>query len=337
MAGKRQVDVTRDPPPAIGVRLPSTGLIVLVVALVVGCVALVAAGQFFHRVDPGFAGVKVDYGSGTATGRPKVTSLATGQYIFLNPFTERVAEYPISQQSLTMVRSNNEGQVQGDDSVNCQDKNGIPLHIDSTTLWRVDPAHVGDLFLLKPDVPLANKEGGDISSTVVRREVRNAIAIGCSKYRYDEIYGAQRQDFGDTIAKILEPNLTQTYVDMDKFLLGEIHLEKTQEDANNAKVVAEQAAIQSGFLKQKADNEAAAAVAQAEGQKKVTILAAEAQAEAIRTINQQLSTSAAYVNYLYATKWDGHMPSTIVGGTGTTPLLPIGAMLPISSTEAPKP
>src|SRR5947208_15349845 len=67
------------PPPAISGRL-----IAGVAAVIAACVALVLVSQFFHRVDPGFAGVKIDYGSGTINGKPRVTSLATGPYVFLN-------------------------------------------------------------------------------------------------------------------------------------------------------------------------------------------------------------------------------------------------------------
>lgn len=294
-----------------------TGSRMLIAAVFV--FALIFASATVRRVDPGFAGVVVDYGRGTAGGKPAIASLQSGRYVFVNPITQRVAEYPIGQQTLTMVRRDNEGQVRGDDSVACQDNSGIPLYIDSSTLWRVDPEHVGELYLLRPGVPLSGKEGADISSLVVRREVRNAITMACGLYRYDEILGKKKAEFMQVVADTLRPNLRSVYIDLDKFFLGEIHLNPDQQNAINQKAKAEQEALQSAFLRQKAENEAAAAVAKAEGDQKVKVLNAQGEAEAIRIVNQQLSDSQAYIEYVKWTKRDGKMPQV----TGGQPLLSV--------------
>jgi regulator of protease activity HflC (stomatin/prohibitin superfamily) len=249
-----------------------------------------------------------------------------------------VQEYPIAQQTLTMVRASGEGQVAGDDSVACQDKNGIPINVDSSTLWRVDPDHAAQLYLLKPGVPLIGSPESDISSVVVRREVRNAVTNACSSYSYDEIYGARRIEFGLSVTRLLGPELTASYILMDKFLLGEIYLSTDQQEAINRKAVAQQAAIEASFLAEKAKNEADAAVAKAEGDKKVAILQAEAQAEAIKIIQEQLNASPQYIEYLYAQNWNGQLPTTLVLPNGQTfPLIPIPGIGAPVATPSPEP
>lgn len=290
--------------------------------LVLGFMALLLAwiawSTVVRRVEPGYAGVVVDYGAGTTTGRPAIRTLATGQYVVVNPVLQQLAAYPTSQQSLIMVRAEHEGQVKGDDSVGCQDTNGIPFSVDSTTFWRVDPDQVGDLYLLRPGVQLAGREGADISSLIVRRGARSAITTGCSQYRYDQVYGKQRDAFRETIEQELRKELLASKIVLDQFRLGEVHLKSEQQRAITEKANAEQAALQAAFLRQKAENEAAAAVAKAEGEKQVRIKHSEGEAEAIRAVQEQLGRSPEYIRYLFATRWDGKYPTTLVGQEGMT-------------------
>lgn len=314
-------------------------IVTIVIVVIIAAIAACVGFTFVERVDPGNAAVLVDYLGGTTSGQAAITPMQTGRFVWVWP-TQRLAEYPIAQQTLTMVRSEKEGQVVGDDSVGCQDINGIPLNVDSSALWRVDSTHVGELYLLRPDMPLIGKEGGDISSTVVRREVRNAITLACSKYRYDQIFGVKRVEFGGTVTEILAPSLTETYVVLDKFLLGEIHLRQDQADAINRKALAEQAALEAAFLQEKAENEANALIAKSEGEKQAAILRAEAeaqsirvkaeaQAEAIRIINTQLGDSQYYITYVVATNWNGVLPTTLVTAGGEE--IPLLLDVPLSS------
>jgi len=301
----------------------STALVVVVVVVVV-VIAIALASVSLRRIDPGNVGLLVDYSKGTISGRPDITPLTTGSYRLINPIFQNVQEYPIAQQTLSMLRSANEGQVLGDDSVSCQDKNGIPVNVDSSTLWRVDPERAADLYLLKPGVPLIGDPNNDISSVVVRREVRNSVTNACSHYAYDELYGAKRQEFGGAVTELLGPALAESFILMDKFLLGEIYLSQDQQDAINRKAIAQQAAIEASFLAERSKNEALAAVAKAEGDKQVAILQAQAQAEAIRIIQEQLSASPTYIQYLYAQAWNGQLPSVLLLPNGETfPLIPI--------------
>jgi regulator of protease activity HflC (stomatin/prohibitin superfamily) len=277
--------------------------LLLVLPLLMSC-------NVVRRVDPGYAGVLVDYGLGTATGQPAISSLQTGRYVALNPVTQDVAQYPISQQTLVMIRQKGDAQPKGDDSVSCQDGSGITLNVDSRTLWRVDPEQVGDLYLLRPGVPLTGKDGADISSQIVRTEVRNGLYMACSRFRYDEILGPRRLEFESTAAGLIAPNLRESHIVVDRFSLGAIHLEPDQQKAIQEKANAEQAALAAAYLRQKAENEAKAVVARAEGE-----------AESIRILSEQVARSPEYLGYVYATKWDGKLPQTLVGGAEQVPVL----------------
>jgi len=285
-------------------------VLVAIVVVMVVCVLTGLLSGMVNRVDPGRVGVLIDYAKGSSSGKPSIEPVAPGQWKIVW-VTQRLAEYDMSQQSLIMVRSEAEGQVIGDDSIACRDITGVSVNIDATVLWRIDTTNVGPLYLLYPDKDLAN-----IGQEVVRRITREKVANICGVYGYADIYGAKRIEFGQQVAEALLPALQETYIIMAEFSMGEIWLQPDQQKAITAKSVAEQAAQQAAFLAQQRKNEAAAAVAQAEGDKKVKILQAQAQAEAIRIINEQLSNSPYYIKYVYASSWNGVLPTTLVLANG---------------------
>lgn len=315
-------------------------LIAMVVTIAVVLVLVGVVAVSCNRVDPGYSGVIIDYGTGTVSGEPKLEPVQTGRYFMVYPWEfKRLVKYPISEQTLTMVRRVSEGKVQGDDSVECQDKNGIQVNIDSSTLWQVQPENAVKLYLKRPGLPLDDPSSeNDIASLVVRREVRNAIANACSKFTYDQMYGTERVNFGLKVTEFLGPALQETYVTLNKFLLGEIYLLAAQKEAIGKVANAQQQAREAQYLAEKAENEARANVATAEGAKKVRILQAQAEAEAIRIVNEQLGQSPRYIEYVYASHWNGAYPSTVVLGNGQS--IPILAGLQIQGmapTPTPSP
>ncbi len=312
--------------------------IALGVIAVAAVITLLVLMVFLKRVDPGKVGVLIDYGVGSETGQPSIEPVMPGQWKWVG-VAQRLAEYDISQQALTMVRAESEGQVVGDDSVVCRDKTGVQLNVDATVLWRVDTANAGKLYLLYPDKDLEL-----IGTEVVRRVTRSVMNDVCGQYGYSDIYGIGRVDFGIKVSEALSAQLSETYLIMAGFNMGEVYLQPEQQAAVTAKSVAEQEAQEAKFLLEKRQNEADAAIAQAEGEKQVRILQAEAEAEAIRIINEQLAGSPYYIKYIYASKWDGILPATLVLANGqefpllgTLDLQEIGAtpIAPVIPTTMP--
>jgi regulator of protease activity HflC (stomatin/prohibitin superfamily) len=298
------------------------------------CSIVTLVSGTFTRVDPGYAGVLVDYAKGTTSGQASIQSIPTGQYRMVNPVTQKIAQYPIAQQTLTMVRNEREGKVQGDDSVVCQDRNGIQISQDVTILWRVDPEHVGQLYLLRPGVKLSGDGGNDIEDMIVRRETRNAVVFSCGSYTYDQMYDtAQKVAFSDQVTKLVAANLKDSYIIVDKVSIGELHPGEAQRAALENKAKAQQDAQTAVFLKQKAQAEADAAITTAQGAQKVVeiqtqasanakVTQAQADKQAFDLLVQALGGPANYLQWLSVNKWDGKLPSTQLGND--TPFL-VGA------------
>jgi regulator of protease activity HflC (stomatin/prohibitin superfamily) len=294
--------------------------VVGVVAAIALFVAILVVATHFKHVGPGTVGLDVNYAAKTDAGKPSITELSVGYH--WQGLRHKIVSYSVAQQTLTMVQRVEEGKLKADDSVKCQDQNGVQLNIDSATYWRVKIPEAGDLFLLRPNVPLKSDGSSDIEDLVVRSDVRNAIASACSYFTYDGIYGADHNAFEQKVTEILGATLSGEHLQLDQFALREVHLQQQQIDAINRVADARQNVITSSLAKQQAENEAAGKVAAAEGDKQATIKAAEAQAESIRVIQEQLSKSPAYLAYLQVTKWDGRLPLYNLGDNQNV-LLPL--------------
>jgi regulator of protease activity HflC (stomatin/prohibitin superfamily) len=312
-------------------KLPAGRIITLVIVAVVACLALLLGFSAIQRVDPGFTAIVVDYGAGTTSGQTRFTQAPTGSFFLINPLTQRVAKYPLAQQTLSMVRKSQEGKVIGDDSVECNDIVGVRINIDSSTLWRVKPEEAGQLYFLRPNTPLVGETGADVEDLVVRREVRSAVTVICGTMSYEAIYGADRLKFAENVKALLQKNLEEQHIAVDSFLAGEVYLQPELAKAIADKVNAQQQAQQAAFLKQKAENEALANVAAAEGQKKVRILQGEAEAQYIQLVNAQLAAAPQYVQYIFSNKWNGTLPTTLITDGKSTPLLQLPTQ-PITPT-----
>jgi prohibitin 2 len=276
-----------------------------IVAIVVVLAGVIWALNTFHRVDPGHNAVKISYAAG---GEPKFETITPGQWFAINPATERVVDYPAGQWTLKMVRSGGEGAAKGDDSVTVQDKNGIALSIDSTTIWEARSDHVADLYLKRPGLPLDGGVDNSIEGVIVRPEVRNALTMSASKYTYDEIYGDKKAELQSSVKTLLEQSLPHSYITLDSFMLGEVYPQADQQKALSDKANAQQASLQAQYLEAKSLAEARAKVAEAEGAKQVAVKKAEGEAEAIRVTQEQLAKSPLFIEYLKAQKWDGKLP-----------------------------
>lgn len=304
-----------------GLTMPIGRMITIGIVVVVACVVLFLASQAIQRVDPGFTAIVVDYSVAAQPGQQLFRQVPSGTFFLVNPLTQRVAKYPLAQQTLTMVRRSQEGRVVGDDSVECNDISGVRVNIDSSTLWRVQPDKAGNLYFLRPDVPLTDESGNDVADLVVRREVRSAITYICGTLSYEGIYGVDRLKFANLVKELLAANLQAQFIEVDSFLAGEVYLQPELAKAIADKVNAQQQAQQAAFLKQKAENEALANVATAEGAKKVRILEGEGEAQYIELVNKQLANAPQYIQYIFSAKWNGILPNTLITDGSTTPLL----------------
>jgi regulator of protease activity HflC (stomatin/prohibitin superfamily) len=304
----------------------------------VGLVALVAVGvgvawwSFWDRVDPGNAGVLIDYCSGTSE------TITDARYVFVDPRCKRLAEYPTAEYTLEMVGAGS----QNDQSVPCVMRDQQTIRMDTATAWSVDPQRVGDLYRMRPGVPLyADARGQDIASLVVRPEVRAGIRDACTKFGWEDAYGARRLEYEAEAERSVQARLEPVGIkvrtvsirgmdpsdQLDQLITARLNGQRAIEQAQFEQAQAERqgqaqlaqqraaaslqaAQSEAALAKARADAEQARVAAEAEAVKVRTLAEAEAYANGVRAA----SLTPQLVEYERWRRWNGQMPQTVLGG-----------------------
>ena len=175
-----------------------------------------------------------------------VEQVPAGRFVFINPITQRLAQYPISNQNMTMARRVTEGKVQGDDSVKVVDTNGVTLNIDVSVIYRVNPQEVGALYTEWAGAQLIdpNAAGGDVEDRLVRPAVRSILPNSAASRNYLQIYATDKGKIQQEAEEALRAYLAPKHIDVVALQIREVYLPDTLQEAINSKVAEQQLAEQ---------------------------------------------------------------------------------------------
>lgn len=192
--------------------------------------------------------------------------------------------------------------------------------------YHVNPDNVAQLY---------SEVGANYEDTVITPAVHDAMKATTALYTAEELV-TLREEVRDKIQGTLSEKLAQYHITVesvnivkfdfsDQFnvaienkVTAEQQKEKAVNDLERIKVEAEQKVAT-------ANGERDSAIAQAEGIAKTTQLTAEADAEKVRLINEQLQRTPQYIEYVKAQKWDGHLPISL--GGSVQPFLNVAPLL----------
>src|SRR5262245_38896617 len=115
-----------------------------------GIVAVVAIIAFFvivsatvTRIDAGHVGIRVRL-AGSARGVQDIP-VVTG-WVFFDPLTEQIVEFPTSVQNVVWTASQNEGRAV-DESITFSSAEGVNINSDIGLSFHIDPALAPHLYL----------------------------------------------------------------------------------------------------------------------------------------------------------------------------------------------
>jgi regulator of protease activity HflC (stomatin/prohibitin superfamily) len=254
---------------------------------------LVAVIQPFaiEKVDSGYKGLKVNL-VGSQRG---VTNYQykTGWVVY-NTWTEQMLEFPTFQQHIEY------------DDQQVITKGGFPATIKPTFNYSLKESNIGDMFVnLRLDVKQV--EQGWLKNAII-----GAVNDVANTWEVDSIFG-HRQAFEAAI-------VTECNIRLAKwFNVSQLRTNITPPDALQESIIAKTKAIQ-----QAEASEQQALTAIAEGKRKVAVARADsaemiinayASAQAIKIKQTQLTPM--YIEYVKWNAWDGKLPTTVAGGSGT--------------------
>lgn len=254
-------------------------------AAVAGFILVAILGSCsFKTVEPGHRGVKVTFG------KPHAESLPEGLY-FVNPFTSRLVELDVRQQKWEAKTAAYTKDVQ-----QAQITFVLTFGLSSTDAHAVY-REVGRDW--------AEKLVSQVVEEEVKREIGQHEAVDLISQRNEA-------------ARAMEGNITailgKRRVVVTGFQLTNIDYTTEFEQSVEAKVIAQQRAIEEQNRTVQIREQATQKIEAARGDSEATVLRAKAEAESIRIRANALAANAKLVEWEAIQKWNGQLPTYTMGG-----------------------
>jgi regulator of protease activity HflC (stomatin/prohibitin superfamily) len=287
-------------------------LIALIAMIFVGCATL-------NRIDAGHVGIRVSL-AGSTRGVQDIPMVSG--WVFYNPLTEQIIEFPTNVQNLVWTRSATEGSPT-DDSITFSSSEGVNINADVGLSFHIDPPKAPHLYMRFRENNLVRLANG-----YVRNAVREAFNDTASKMPVQEIYGAGKAKLVAEVTRKLQEKLGPDGFLLDQVTInGALRLPENVAQAINRAMEATQNSIQAeNRVRQvraeaeqaiaKAQGEAEAARTRARGEADALLIRAKAEAKANQII--RLSTTGAVLQYRALERWNGKLP---LMNSGQTPML----------------
>jgi len=255
------------------------------------------------RVEPGHVGVVVNnYGSEAG-----VEATPRGVGTVWTGWGTNVFEYPVYTSNYTWDNDDEKHEA-----ISFQDRNGLSVSADVNVAYRVNPALAPKVFETYR-MDMDTLVGGPI-----RNRVRAAINNAATRMSVEEIYSTGKSRLMAEALKEVRAYFEPKGIHIDALdWAGPIRIPETIIERINQRAQNEQQAIAAQATVATKEAEARAKVAEAKGQADAEVIKAEGEAKAIRVKADAISANSKIIDYIYAEKWKGNVPSTVYCSSST--------------------
>jgi regulator of protease activity HflC (stomatin/prohibitin superfamily) len=220
------------------------------------------------------------------------------------PILQEATIYPISFQQVTMAGTQEGGGSSSgnDDPVQVRTVDGQEVLLDVTVIFRINPALVNTVHR-----NWQNRYIDDLVVPVLRGFVRDTV----SGYRAEAVYGESREAVQRAIEDAVSVRLAQEGFEVTDLIVRNVTFSSEEFAQSIERVqIAERQAEEAEFRVQQEEQEAEqirvraggardAEIARAEGEAQGIRLLAEAQADALALVSEQLSANPLLIQYQY--------------------------------------
>ena len=285
-------------------------LVKIVVPVIVGIIIIaVIAISSVRMVDAGHRGILVQFGNVDTD-----VSLDEGLH-FVVPFRDNVVQMEVRTQKVVENAASASKDLQ---DVSTQ----VALN------YHLNPDRAQIVY---------QRLGFDYGNRVITPAIQESVKQVTARFNAEELI-TKRETVKNQIEEQIKARLAPYNIVVDAISITEFQFSQQFRTAVEAKVEAQQRALQAqNDLRRiqieaqqneaQAIGEQKANIARAEGIKQSNVLQAEGEAQAITIIDQQLRNNPTYLEWLKATKWDGVLPLVTggggAGGQGVTPFIEI--------------
>ncbi|MSQ92314.1 MAG: prohibitin family protein [Gammaproteobacteria bacterium] len=258
-------------------------IVKMIGAAVIAIFFMILVSCSITTVDTGHRGVRVRFGEVIGEGLPE------GLY-FVNPFT-------------THIQSMDTRILKWESTTQAYTRDVQQADVGFVLNYRLDPTKAHIVF---------QQVGTDWSAKLVGQVLLEDIKREFGQHNAVDII-AQR----DLAARAIETHVKETLgrrdVVVTNFQLTNIDFTEQFEHAVEAKVVAQQKAIEEQNRTVQIEEQAKQRVATARGSAEATVLQAKAEAESILIRARALEQNAKLVDWEAVQKWDGRLPTYMMG------------------------
>jgi len=295
----------------------SRSLVRIVIPIIIGIIIIsIIAVSSVRIVDAGNRGVLVQFGNVDTD-----ASLDEGIH-FVVPFRDNVVQMEVRTQKIVEDTTSASKDLQ---DVSTQ----VALN------YHVNPDRAQVVY---------QQLGFEYPNRVITPAIQESVKQVTARFNAEELI-TKRETVKNQITDQITARLAAYNIIVDAVSITDFQFSQLFKSAVEAKVAAQQRALQAqNELRRiqieaqqneaQAIGEQKANIARAEGIKQSNVLQAEGEAQAITIIDQQLRNNPTYLEWLKATKWDGKLPLVTGGaggGQGVTPFIEIPTA---GSTEA---
>lgn len=269
-------------------------IVTLSIIGVVVAFAIVVLCNCFTVVNEGFIGVKYQFGKIVAN------NLSAGLN-FHAPFVESISQIDTREQVYSVTTDAYTSDTQNVNSLTLK----LNYYYDGTKMSDII-RNVGinnvETKLLVPNV-----------SKITKNEI--------GKVKAEDLVQS-RSEVQNTIYSVLKETLEPNGIIVTAFAIENLAFDEVFEQSIQAKVIAAQDALKMQNKTAEKEEEAKQQVIAAQAEADSKKIKADAEAYAIKAVQEQLSYSPNYIEYLKITNWDGVLPQAI--GTEVNPFIAFG-------------
>ena len=292
--------------PGTGIGKSSKSLIRIVIPAVIGIIIIAfLITNSVKIVDAGYRGVLLNFGAVDIS-----RSLDEGIH-FVIPVRDNVVPMEVRTQRIT------------EDTVSASnDLQDVSTQVALN--FHVNPENAQVLY---------QGIGLDYANRIIVPAIQESVKQVTARFNAEELI-TQRETVKNQIEEQIRARLAASNIIVDAISITEFQFSPEFVQAVEAKVAAQQRALQAQNELRRIEIEAQQAearavgeqqanIARAEGVRQANVLQAQGEAQAITTIDEQLRQSPSYLEWLKSQRWDGQLPLVVGGDAGETPFINI--------------
>lgn len=253
--------------------------------------ALMTVGRSFIVVGAGERAVVFNRFSGLMPGQ-----LGEGLHLLM-PFVQEATRYNVKTQNYTMSNSTSEANTSAgnaNDALQALTSDGLPVTLELSVQYHVDPEHVDRLHEMV---------GPDYLENILRPQTRADVRMVVAQYPVVDVYGARRARIIDEINIRLRALLAKNDIILESALLRDVSFSPQFQKAIEQKQVAQQEVQRMAFVVEQADKE-----------RRRKIIEAEGEAESIRLKARALAKNPQLTQYDYVQRLPDNVKTIVTDG-----------------------